>query len=433
MSKRQALRGSVIEADASGNGPVRWPTDPEGVIAEIDLVAHEFVARFTAEVALPNGRADADGKARRCREHGPFTDGKADQLEEQAAGWARKGIPLDTALRIIHRALRGGIESAGERERSHRYGPSEPFGQDRADLRRGTTAMLDLLELLTSTISRGYLRELGEHPPSRRTAARALTSALLNGQATPELASRCGFELSAEYWVLALRIESTTSRLSSEMHRGTDRRTLAHRALLRLEAELVGRTDDRALPMLSIEGGLALLPTNFADDRLDSLFHAMAQAAGVRITTTVMRSPVSEIPACAEHARDLLDMVRRLGVTGTVHRFPDLALEYQLTRPGPGRTVLSSLLDPIDEYPELLLTLTCHVANGSNRRLTARMLHLHPNTIDSRLKRIAHLTGLDTAASDGLWRLRSALIARSYLTASSGSAASPIQSAQMPS
>ncbi|WP_431972327.1 helix-turn-helix domain-containing protein [Nocardia sp. bgisy134] len=54
------------------------------------------------------------------------------------------------------------------------------------------------------------------------------------------------------------------------------------------------------------------------------------------------------------------------------------------------------------------------MAHGFDRRRTARALHVHPNTVDLRLERIAQLTGLDTAPANGMWHLRSALIARSY-------------------
>lgn len=69
-----------------------------------------------------------------------------------------------------------------------------------------------------------------------------------------------------------------------------------------------------------------------------------------------------EIPAAAERAHELLDMVERLDCPPGLYRFADLALEYQLTRP------------------------------------------------------VAHLTGLDPTQGSGLWQLRSAMIARSCHT-----------------
>ncbi|WP_174189768.1 PucR family transcriptional regulator, partial [Nocardia barduliensis] len=82
--------------------------------------------------------------------------------------------------------------------------------------------------------------------------------------------------------------------------------------------------------------------------------------------------------------------------------------------PGPAREHLGSLLDPLDEHPELLETLQVHIAHNLNRGRTARLLHVHTNTVDYRLKRIAQLTGFDPTMASGLWHLRSALVARTY-------------------
>ncbi|RDI42463.1 PucR family transcriptional regulator, partial [Nocardia mexicana] len=73
-----------------------------------------------------------------------------------------------------------------------------------------------------------------------------------------------------------------------------------------------------------------------------------------------------------------------------------------------------SLLDPLDHHPELLDTLQTHIAHNLNRQRTARLLHVHTNTVDYRLKRIGQLTGFDPTQASGLWYLRSALVARSY-------------------
>lgn len=44
-----------------------------------------------------------------------------------------------------------------------------------------------------------------------------------------------------------------------------------------------------------------------------------------------------------------------------------------------------------------------------NRQRATRQLHIHPNTIDYRLRRIRQATGVDRARNQGLWYQRSAL------------------------
>ncbi|MFM9552576.1 MULTISPECIES: helix-turn-helix domain-containing protein [Streptomyces] len=55
------------------------------------------------------------------------------------------------------------------------------------------------------------------------------------------------------------------------------------------------------------------------------------------------------------------------------------------------------MLDPLADRPELVATLRTHLAQRQDRRATAQLLNLHPNSVDNRLARIQDLTGLDLA------------------------------------
>ncbi|RDI42001.1 PucR family transcriptional regulator, partial [Nocardia mexicana] len=190
----------------------------------------------------------------------------------------------------------------------------------------------------------------------------------------------------------------------------------ARRKLRRLQAELATRCGSTALSLLSVDGGTLLLPVEAAgDDTLDELIASLSRAARVPVTATVVTAGTDTIPTAADQAHQLLDMVSRLRLEPGLYRFDHLALEYQLTRPGPGLEFLRSLLVPLDEHPELLDTLRTHIAHNLNRQRTARLLHVHTNTVDYRLKRIGQLTGFDPTQASGLWYLRSALVARSYV------------------
>jgi DNA-binding PucR family transcriptional regulator len=90
----------------------------------------------------------------------------------------------------------------------------------------------------------------------------------------------------------------------------------------------------------------------------------------------------------------------------------DVLLEYQLTRPSDALVELTRLLNPIDRNPDLPHTLDVYLANDLDRRRTASALHVHPNTLDYRLRRIVELTGLDPSTSRGLQLLGAALAAR---------------------
>jgi DNA-binding PucR family transcriptional regulator len=87
-------------------------------------------------------------------------------------------------------------------------------------------------------------------------------------------------------------------------------------------------------------------------------------------------------------------------------------LEYQLTRPSDAQSELGHLLDPLDRNPDLPHTLAVYLDHDLDRRSTAAALHVHPNTLDYRLRRIVELTGLDPSTSRGLQLLGAALAAR---------------------
>ena len=325
------------------------------------------------------------------------------RLQHEASCWARDGVPIDTMLRLVHDGVRLAIDlvtrSAAPRIR-------------RAGVRRHTIdsdVVLDLLNTITSTVAGAYARQ--HHAGAdHHHVARALAIALLEGRPTSALTRHGGIVIADAYWVLALAVRRLPDSLSAR----TDTDPLTAAPIRRARAELDGRFRGAALEVLSIDGGTVLLPAALAEDAdLDALVADLAETAGVPIAAVVTCAEATAIPAAADRAHELLDLAARLGITG-LRRFDDLALEYQLTRPGPGLDQLSSLLDPLDDHPELMHTLRCFIANDQSRKRTANRLHLHPNSVDYRLKRITQLTGLDVSRSTGLWYLRSALIARSH-------------------
>ncbi|MFC9963202.1 PucR family transcriptional regulator [Nocardia ignorata] len=324
-------------------------------------------------------------------------EAKLHRLAVAASGWAREGVPIDTILHALHEGFRIGFDAACA-------GMSLPD-----EFRR----LIAISDVLCTTVTRAYIREHREIAGEHHTAVHTLTSALLAGQPTITMARECGISVAESYAVLALSIgehpDEHDARLNSSV--------VARRKLRRVQAALAHRCGEQALSLLSVDGGTLLIPADLlADDQLDGLVEALSRAARVDVTAALVTSPAAEIPDAAQRAHELLDMVERLDCEPGLYRFGDLALEYQLTRPGPGRARLGELLAPLDKHPELYETLRVHIANNMNRQRTARLLHIHTNTVDYRLRRVAQLTGLDPAQASGLWQLRSAMIARSFHT-----------------
>ncbi|WP_024806097.1 CdaR family transcriptional regulator [Nocardia sp. BMG51109] len=342
---------------------------------------------------------------------------KIERLKDAAAQWAREGVPIDTIHHAIHEGFKIGfdlvVSSAATKHRSAGSGEHDGMTLSLADyesLIGGAQLVVEMLDTMTTAVSTAYVRELKAVVSEHHTAVHTLTSALLGGHPTSTMARECGIEIAERYHVLALAIPPHPDESNPVL----DGRVVARRKLRRLQATLATRCNDTALSLLSVDGGTLLIPVRETDDTFDDLVTRLSKAARVPITATLVSTPTDTIPTAADQAHQLLDMVARLHSEPGLYRFDDLALEYQLTRPGPGREYLGSLLEPLDHHPELLETLHTHIAHNLNRQRTARLLHVHTNTVDYRLKRIGQLTGFDPTQASGLWYLRSALVARSY-------------------
>ncbi|RJO73433.1 PucR family transcriptional regulator [Nocardia panacis] len=385
-------------------------------LKDIRSLSRQMVGHFAANVApcgtLPGDALNGDATAvtRVCLEiavsvlDGRDLPGKMKRVECAAAEWAREGVPINAIHHAIHEGFKIGLDlvmADADTVDAH------------TDLAMGAKTLLEILDMITSAVSTAYVRELRAAVGEHHTAVHTLTSALLGGHSTSTMARECGITVADSYAVLAVAIP----RHRDEANPRLDGKVVARRKLRRVQAELAGRCGDRALSLLSVDGGTVLIPAADAEPAiLEELIAGLTHAAQVGVTATVVHAAPAQIPGAADQAHELLDMVQRLECVAGLYRFDELALEYQLTRPGPGREYLGSLLDPLDEHPELLETLQRHIGNNLNRQRTARVLHVHTNTVDYRLKRIAQLTGFDPAQASGLWYLRSGLVARTYRT-----------------
>ncbi|MFC9995191.1 PucR family transcriptional regulator [Nocardia sp. NPDC127526] len=389
---------------------------------DVRALSGRLVTHFAEHVAtcgtLPGDalRGDVTAVTRTCLElaagvlEGRDVTAKIERLQRAGADWAREGIPIGTIHRAIHDGFTMGFDLIVE----------ESTPADYHRLAVTARRLLEVLAVVDSAFAVAYVREHRAVVAEHHTAVHTVTSALLAGHPTSTMARAGGVTIDESYYVLAVSIPPHPG----ESDTAIDGEVVARRKLRRIQSELATRCAGQALSLLGTDGGTILLPATWATATLpeprtraeaaDRLVDRLSTAAQVSITATVMQAETDRIPEAADRAHELLDMVQRLQCGPGLYRFDDLAMEYQLTRPGPGREYLRALLDPLDEYPELLETLRRHIGNDLNRRRTARLLGVHTNTVDYRLKRIGQLTGFDPAQPSGLWYLRSALVARSY-------------------
>ncbi|MEV5652674.1 helix-turn-helix domain-containing protein [Nocardia sp. NPDC052254] len=314
-------------------------------------------------------------------------------LMRAATQWARERTPLDSIHRAVHLGFRRGAE---------RWHAATIF-TDLETTEAATLRLLDAVETITTAVSTAYIDELRDATDGGYNPAHRLAAALLHGHPTAALARQSGIAVADHYHVVAVSLSLPETSLAG-------RRTL-HRARIALNSHSSGGT----LSLLNASGGTILIPAPpTVTEDVDRIVAAVSAVTGAPITATTAPAAASDIPACFEEVHELLDTVERLGREPGVYRLDDLALEHQLTRPGPSRNLLSSMLNPLDEHPELIETITRHLANDLNRQRTAHDLRVHTNTVDYRMKRIGQLIGIDPTSASGLLYVRAALVARTY-------------------
>jgi hypothetical protein len=133
------------------------------------------------------------------------------------------------------------------------------------------------------------------------------------------------------------------------------------------------------------------------------------------ISVLVVASPpvvVGELPAAHTLCRQGLDIGRARGHTGLKP-----ATDYALDLAVGGQRMLTRFLiegllarlDRVDPFHrQLAETGHAFISHGGRLDVTAAILHVHPNTVSHRLRRLADLTGFSVAEEDGRSFTRSA-------------------------
>ncbi|MFD6400272.1 PucR family transcriptional regulator [Nocardia sp. NPDC060249] len=341
----------------------------------------------------------------------PLAEVRADIME-----WAREGVTIGA----MHKAVRVGTQAVFDHLTARAR-----LDEDHVAVIETAHMFVHLTRELSMAISQAYLREMRM---ADSAAADTVAAALIAGNATPAMARACGVRLAETYFVFA--IQFMPPRSAGEPR--PDRHILAHRTMRRVRAEVLHHCDDKALIQMGTDTATLLIPHDHFDPAgAERFVEQIADAAQTQVRATFVTAEAGGITAGVERTHAVLDIMRRLRRAG-LERFDDLSLEYQLSRPGTAGRYLAALLDPLENHPVLLETLTAHLATRSTRLRTARALHVHPNTVDYRLNKIAEITGLDPTHPDGVWRLRSALVARATGAGEEESAAGgdPDQTAQ---
>lgn len=323
--------------------------------------------------------------------------GEIEFMMRSAAARAEERIPLPDVLAAYYAGFRACWEQIGE----------VADGGDLAGVVEVGSLVLAYLQTVTTAVTDAYVETTTALTGRDREARATLLGRVLEATDEPDDWQAAGLSHWPVRSVVAFRHPPP---------RHADQVTVAVEARRRTRAvreALVALTGAETLDDLTSTGGIAVLRGRVdAGDLRTALGRVLHRRwhAGLAVAAEPERTPEA-----ASAARDCAEVADRLGYPSGVHQLGDLLLEVQVTRPGPARTALRDLLAPLDEHPELLQTLTAYVAEHGRRATAAQRLHVHPNTLDYRLRRIRELTGVDPGDREDGQLARAALVVRGFL------------------
>ncbi|WP_033262116.1 PucR family transcriptional regulator [Amycolatopsis vancoresmycina] len=336
--------------------------------------------------------------ARSLREDRELNAAELREVGASAVRRAEEGFPLEAVLTAYH---------VGARE-IFAVGSASSGSADVADLLDVADRVLAFVGTVTGAVTRGYLEELRTKVGQEHTARRTLLSVLVDGGPVDVVARSAGITLPARYLVLSVELGPHADEESPEV----DAEIAVRRKLRRFLAAFEHACGDGVLASLDGPGGLVLLPLAGRRSDWPAVLDAAGRAAGVTVLAAAETAAPAEVREVAAQTGEVLDVLRWFGRPPGLYHLDDVLVEYQLTRPGAARDRLAAALEPLDAHPELVETLETYLALDTNRRRAAARLHVHPNTVDYRLRRVRDLTGIDPLHPTGLARLTAATAAR---------------------
>ncbi len=255
--------------------------------------------------------------------------------------------------------------------------------EERDGLLVGAELLMRYIDVVSATVAQAYLdaRQLAVSEEERRLRGLLRTLCEEEGVAAAQaagIAALAGVPLTSSYRPFALCV--------------ADDRAIRHGQLA---------ADLRAQGILALTDG----------DRVSGLLaegQELHAAAGT-LWTVEAAAPRGALTAGLERARLVVDLGHRLRRTGRIAP-GEVALELLLaSSPETAALLEARVFEPLHGEPgrraDLEQTLGVFLASGSDRRASAEALHIHPNTLDYRLRRIEELTGLDATVPRDLTML----------------------------
>jgi hypothetical protein len=335
------------------------------------------------------------------------TDEELTFQRDSAARRAEEGVPLDAVLSAYHLGMTISWHEI----------TADALPDDLPDVQAALALMLRLFQQITATVSAAYVEERHVIDSQAHSGRRSLLGALATGAPAMTIAAvaqEAGVRMAPRYVAMRLLLGAHPDDAAGD----ATAKVAARRRLRRLQAALDRFAHEPVLSALDPGGGTVLLPARQSEVPWAELRALVAQAGrelGADVTATACVAAPPHIPDALRRAAEIAELVWRSARPPGLYRLDDVLLEYQLSRPSDAHPELAALLDPLTARADLLHTLEEYLRSGLSRRRTAALLHVHPNTVDYRVRRVAQLTGLNPGRPEDLQHLQAALVARRVL------------------
>jgi sugar diacid utilization regulator len=220
-------------------------------------------------------------------------------------------------------------------------------------------------------------------------------------------ARHLGYDASREHRVLTVAIEATGSAGAAGSAAALWKRVataIDHFFTTRVPGAIIAIRDGELVIVVPDRDGQAAAGTDVSRlsaaclTRMRDLFPEAVVTVGIGGSC---RDP-AEIARSYGQARRTIDAVVRLGRQGQTVAFEDLGI-HRLLLQVPDLAELKSfateILGELDRQDpqrgaELLATLACYFRENNSPQRTAKSLHVHPNTVAYRIRRVQEITGL---------------------------------------
>jgi hypothetical protein len=332
------------------------------VLGQIAAIARRNVELFFRSILEGEEPSDADLH--------PFRESAKDRAAE--------GMPLEDLLHAYRLGGRIGWQAVVGAARE----------EERSALVMGAERLMDYVDSVSAAVAQAYLDERQHLVSEEERRLRDLFDAIVGGAplrpGLRELAERMGFPLSEAYRPFAETLPGAAAYEHGQMA-----------AALRRRGVLALTEGDRVsgLAPAEVDGSLAV----------DGALVAVADP-----------TPRAELGDALEEVRLLVDLGRRLGRTGEL-RPEEHVSELLLARsPRLASMLRERALGALERHSprrgsDLLETLEIFLDSQLDRRKAAKRLHVHPNTLDYRLRRVEELTGLRVSRPEDLMLMALAL------------------------